>query len=574
MLLLELFPGLNEKTGHMALAASAGFDPKVWYHATTYDFDEFVPSRWRRASYFADTPEGAIRGAGAGGNEHPALGGPTTNANRTGLQIIPVLIKGKTWGRDPLPLEWFPEKILYGKYKKVCRGKSPIKINGVNKREEEYLNYIRQNLFPKIYDEDVPVEKYYNYTGDKEDDLPLRRTRLPIPEPYFSYKDVEGTDNYAVDAMKAIGFENWLVNDEAGTSIAVSNPANIRVKHAAFDPNKLHSPKMNESAETFDADKINVKEVHDSKWNFIRYTFTIPLSHNAEIEAYVIANGDTLEFKDILTKNAKDHPLFRDNGSSSAAYSQTDRLGTAETRRLIRYIFSYVRERHPEIKNISSTRVTGARPASGKRSMDFELPIIKESFSPAFKAWFGDSKVVDEHGQPKVVYHGTRAMIHPDFAFDPKRKGVSTFIGIPVEVLRHGFFFTEDKEFANSFAFANGTVLEVYLSIKNPLHMLPTGVAKEDIEKLVAQGVDRKWLEHYAGDPVSTYEAFDEADGEWFAECIHNAGFDGVCMHEQDPETKNTHTVWIAFRPNQIKAVNNKGNFNPDDKRIFEALPP
>jgi ADP-Ribosyltransferase in polyvalent proteins len=29
-------------------------------------------------------------------------------------------------------------------------------------------------------------------------------------------------------------------------------------------------------------------------------------------------------------------------------------------------------------------------------------------FSPEFTAWFGDSKVVDENGQPLVVYHGTR----------------------------------------------------------------------------------------------------------------------------------------------------------------------
>lgn len=27
--------------------------------------------------------------------------------------------------------------------------------------------------------------------------------------------------------------------------------------------------------------------------------------------------------------------------------------------------------------------------------------------SEAFKRWFGDSKVVDENGQPLVVYHGT-----------------------------------------------------------------------------------------------------------------------------------------------------------------------
>ena len=29
--------------------------------------------------------------------------------------------------------------------------------------------------------------------------------------------------------------------------------------------------------------------------------------------------------------------------------------------------------------------------------------------NPAFRRWFGDSKVVDERGEPLVVYHGTAA---------------------------------------------------------------------------------------------------------------------------------------------------------------------
>ena len=32
----------------------------------------------------------------------------------------------------------------------------------------------------------------------------------------------------------------------------------------------------------------------------------------------------------------------------------------------------------------------------------------KQTDTPAFKAWFGDSKVVDAEGKPLVVYHGTR----------------------------------------------------------------------------------------------------------------------------------------------------------------------
>jgi hypothetical protein len=38
-------------------------------------------------------------------------------------------------------------------------------------------------------------------------------------------------------------------------------------------------------------------------------------------------------------------------------------------------------------------------------------------FNDAFWKWFGDSKVVDEHGQPLVVWHGTNEI---DFLFDER----------------------------------------------------------------------------------------------------------------------------------------------------------
>ena len=39
---------------------------------------------------------------------------------------------------------------------------------------------------------------------------------------------------------------------------------------------------------------------------------------------------------------------------------------------------------------------------------DTLLPDGDQTESSAFKSWFGESKIVDEHGKPLVVYHGTR----------------------------------------------------------------------------------------------------------------------------------------------------------------------
>ncbi len=52
--------------------------------------------------------------------------------------------------------------------------------------------------------------------------------------------------------------------------------------------------------------------------------------------------------------------------------------------------------------------------------------------SPAFKRWFGDSKIVGEDGQPRVVYHGTT---HTFSSFSTERSQVENFLG-------RGYYFT------------------------------------------------------------------------------------------------------------------------------------
>lgn len=82
----------------------------------------------------------------------------------------------------------------------------------------------------------------------------------------------------------------------------------------------------------------------------------------------------------------------------------------------------------------------------------------------AFKDWFGDwenspesaSKVVDENGEPLVLWHGSYA--HEKFnSFDTKRIGDYGM----------GSYFAKDKATASSYS-TNSLVYECFLSIKNP----------------------------------------------------------------------------------------------------------
>ena len=65
--------------------------------------------------------------------------------------------------------------------------------------------------------------------------------------------------------------------------------------------------------------------------------------------------------------------------------------------------------------------------------------------SEAFKKWFGDSKVVDENGEPLIVYHGTSANFD---TFDNSKLGFST----DAKSAKQGIFFTSAKNVAEGYA--------------------------------------------------------------------------------------------------------------------------
>ncbi|MBQ0037460.1 MAG: hypothetical protein KBS74_02185 [Clostridiales bacterium] len=104
--------------------------------------------------------------------------------------------------------------------------------------------------------------------------------------------------------------------------------------------------------------------------------------------------------------------------------------------------------------------------------------------------YFKDSKVRDENGNLKVMYHGTP---NGGFTvFDRSKSGKrGTF-----KSSRIGMYFSEEEQYAKSMMHAlgetNPTVYEVYLDIKKPLRVLTTEVWEEkdvrDIEEQMSTG--------------------------------------------------------------------------------------
>ncbi len=151
--------------------------------------------------------------------------------------------------------------------------------------------------------------------------------------------------------------------------------------------------------------------------------------------------------------------------------------------------------------------------------------------SQQFKRWFGDwqndpakaSKVVNDDGTPKVVYHGTNA----EFTVFNSNNGT--------------YWFSESSDYAESMAEERGgnELMRAFLDIKNPYYA--------------------KLAPGKFSDPNSEARIIREAK---------NGGYDGVIIETDTTDELLKDTFYVVFSPNQIKsATDNIGTFdkaNPD----------
>jgi hypothetical protein len=176
-----------------------------------------------------------------------------------------------------------------------------------------------------------------------------------------------------------------------------------------------------------------------------------------------------------------------------------------------------------------------------------------QTATPAFRRWFGASKVVDAAGQPLVVYHGTGKAFD---TFDPARLGEQTGAGNTAM----GFFFAEDYDLARElYAGKRGEVMEVYLSIQKPLRIRD---AWDNDMGAALRIAARDYLDR---DPET-------AEDWWaFRDYLRDLrGIDGVEFVGYAGDPKYEQRVYLAFEPTQIKsATGNVGTFDPKDPNIL-----
>jgi GNAT superfamily N-acetyltransferase len=202
-----------------------------------------------------------------------------------------------------------------------------------------------------------------------------------------------------------------------------------------------------------------------------------------------------------------------------------------------------------------ATQAEAKTKTPGREQQFFSLE--KQTGTPAFKKFFGDSKVVDADGNPMVVYHGT--IVRPDtegvkgmgdiLAFD--RMFTTQFRRPSIDTVG-SFFSTNPGEGGAQMYSGTGegaAVYPVYLSIKNPYTTTFETMLRR--ARMMENGVDD-------GRKIGAKEV------EALRKFLKEAGKDGIHI-KADPKSAEfkDQDVWIALEPEQIKsATGNIGTFD------------
>jgi len=182
-----------------------------------------------------------------------------------------------------------------------------------------------------------------------------------------------------------------------------------------------------------------------------------------------------------------------------------------------------------------------------------------------FHRWFGDSKVVDEYGRPKVVYHGTTK----DFDnFDPNLANSEG----------GAFYFSHSSQFknpatnANTYANTNrgsedGSVMPVYIKMSNPyITGFNKPIPKEN-DSLMTSWFNE--MEKFNRKLVKNKNSYYRQE----IRTARRNGHDGVIINNVEDDRQeglrwtDPTDVHAAFNPSQIKsAIGNNGNFSHPTK--------
>lgn len=195
-----------------------------------------------------------------------------------------------------------------------------------------------------------------------------------------------------------------------------------------------------------------------------------------------------------------------------------------------------------------------------------------------FKKWFGNSKVVNADGTPKVMYHGT-----PNGNFDTFKKGAN--------------YFTENEQYADRYqnpsasSISTGKVVDnptthaVYIKMEKPFDTRDSKAREIFEDEFLNQdgGYDEEgeetehsWVSN--GTELNENTGLpDWTDAEDLYHFIKDKGYDydGIIVDEgadggYGSTVVNRGVAYVTFEPNQVKNVKNSGEFDINNPNMYK----
>ena len=330
---------------------------------------------------------------------------------------------------------------------------------------------------------------------------------------------------------------------------------------------------------------------------------TLERATERAVEGGYLAEQDINAFLDLLSKEAHGEPAYSANEENAQA------VGTAQAMEALQH---FLDERGIDLASVDNETVKQALVAANVPVTEVDLnaepmfqdgsavivdgisrpthnsegqPIAKtKAAMSAFWRWFGDSKVVDEHGRPQVVYHGTAHDIEqftnvviwftPDTGTAKTYADRAAYVGLEIDEEVNVDEVPASKIRAAVQGGAGQTIYPVYLRLEHPLDLSELGHTPEPQEVFrhlqslgFAKGQEfADWENDLTRDQPTLWKMIED----WgLHRDFQTHGYDGFIIDDV-ATTGAGHVAYAVFNPMQVKsALHNSGAFSPEDPRIF-----
>ena len=182
-----------------------------------------------------------------------------------------------------------------------------------------------------------------------------------------------------------------------------------------------------------------------------------------------------------------------------------------------------------------------------------------------FVRWFSDSVCATDKGVPIKYFHGTKSR-HERFDFS----------------LFPGMYFAQNKAYSEYFAGPEGTIMDVYLKVTNPLDLTLFGINKVRYEEFVAY-LELKY--GYNLKPIKALQVFSDRESglfawqylrngtDWLNQIKDDGLYDGIIFEENNPALETSKKGYqtpavMVFSPEQIKTTQGNLTYSSYSKDI------